>query len=165
MTTIRKRTRARPPSRTYDVGYKKPPRDSQWQAGQSGNFNGRPRRSLALNPILERSLRKKVSVTRNSGASSIEILEAIVEKLTLDAAKGDNAARKLVLQLNEQREAAFAEAQRASEVSADDQDLEPIELTILELYKEKILREAGLPVSSQPRALSPTPTAMKGKSK
>ena len=28
---------------TYPIGYKKPPRDTQFKPGQSGNFKGRPK--------------------------------------------------------------------------------------------------------------------------
>src|SRR5216684_2650996 len=34
-------------SASYEVGYRKPPRHTQFQKGQSGNPGGRPRRSLA----------------------------------------------------------------------------------------------------------------------
>src|SRR5215468_12690975 len=35
-------------SASYEVGYRKPPRHTQFQKGQSGNPGGRPRRSRAV---------------------------------------------------------------------------------------------------------------------
>lgn len=142
MTPIRKRTRKSVPTRASDVGYGKPPVHSQFQPGHSGNPRGRPRRNLQLNPILERALKHKVPVLRNGISSNIQLLEAIVEKAILDAAKGDNSARKLVLELNRQREVAAIEAQPIDE-AAKGRELDRVDLAILEQFKQKVLRDAA----------------------
>jgi hypothetical protein len=59
----------------------------------------------------------------------------------VDAAKGDNAARKLVLQLNEQREIASAQLEQAAQ--SEDTPLELADKQILEEYRREILAEAA----------------------
>src|SRR6185437_603109 len=146
--TIRKRTRTSAIVRASDVGYGKPPVHSQFQPGQSGNPRGRPRRNLQLNPILERALKQRVPVTRNGTSSYLQLLEAIVEKLIMDAAKDDNGARKRVLQLNEQRELAAIEALAAA-AATEEPELDPVDQTILEQFRQEVLKSAALPERAQ----------------
>jgi hypothetical protein len=47
----------------YPVGYKKPPRHTQFKPGQSGNPRGRPKQSATFADVLTKQLRKKVTVT------------------------------------------------------------------------------------------------------
>ena len=46
----------------YEVGYKKPPKDSQFQKGISGNPIGRPRKSLDFNDQLIRESRSIMTI-------------------------------------------------------------------------------------------------------
>jgi hypothetical protein len=136
----RKRTRSAPPESS--VGYGQPPLHSRFKPGQSGNPRGRPRNSLLIDSILEKNLRKKVAVTRDGARTSVTLLAAIVEKLMVDAARGDNAARKLALQLNERRElmAANLEQARARE---NPEVLDPDDQAILDDFRQEILEEAA----------------------
>jgi hypothetical protein len=45
----------------YPVGYKKPPRDTQFKPGQSENRKGRPKRSATFADVLSKQLRKQVT--------------------------------------------------------------------------------------------------------
>jgi hypothetical protein len=50
---------------SYDVGYKKPPRASQFVPGQSGNLKGRPKGSKNKSTILKKVLSSTVSIREN----------------------------------------------------------------------------------------------------
>ncbi|WP_345821102.1 DUF5681 domain-containing protein [Methylobacterium fujisawaense] len=39
----------------YEVGYRKPPRHTQFKPGTSGNRRGRPRRSKNIDTLFERT--------------------------------------------------------------------------------------------------------------
>ena len=46
----------------YEVGYGKPPKDSQFKEGQSGNPKGRKKNSRNLKTDLTKILQKRISV-------------------------------------------------------------------------------------------------------
>jgi len=71
------------------VGYRKPPRDSQFQKGRSGNPSGRPRKAPGFGEILEKAARRKVLVRGKNGPRYITAEEAIGQQLVNKAAGGD----------------------------------------------------------------------------
>jgi hypothetical protein len=81
----------------YAVGYKKPPRHTQFKPGQSGNRSGRPKQSVGFGEALIRQLRKKVTVTMGNQEMRIPMLEAIAIKHVSKAAGGDPKSTALVL--------------------------------------------------------------------
>ena len=44
----------------YEVGFKKPPKQTQWKPGQSGNPNGRPRKIKDFEKLLDIELSKEI---------------------------------------------------------------------------------------------------------
>jgi hypothetical protein len=49
----------------YNVGYRRPPKHSQFQPGRSGNPRGRPKREESLRDLIKADLNKIVSVQEN----------------------------------------------------------------------------------------------------
>jgi hypothetical protein len=80
--------------RNYDVGYRKPPAQSRIQAGRSGNPRRRPKGSLNLASVLERTLRETVVINENGRRLTITKLEAALKQLVNRAAGGDLGAVK-----------------------------------------------------------------------
>jgi len=81
-----------------NVGYKKPPRNTQFQKGISGNPKGRPKGSKNLAAVLSRMGRQRVRVTFNGRVRHISKLEAVVTQLSNKAANGDlKAIRELLV--------------------------------------------------------------------
>ena len=81
----------------YEVGYGKPPSQTQFKAGQSGNPKGRPAGTKSLATILKEALNQKVPVTENGRRRTISKLEAISTQLVNKAATADLTAVKLLL--------------------------------------------------------------------
>ena len=80
----------------FDVGYRKPPKNTQFTKGRSGNPNGRPKGSLNMATVLERTLREKVVVKENGRRKTINKLQAAVTQLANKAVSGDLRALQLL---------------------------------------------------------------------
>ena len=83
----------------YKVGYKRPPRDSRFSKGRSGNLKGRPRGSKNIRDVLERTLSKRLFGHVNGRRTSMTTLEAVLKQLAHKAALGDLNATKLLLDI------------------------------------------------------------------
>ena len=83
----------------YQVGYGKPPVETQFQPGQSGNPAGRPKGTVRLNDIVTAELNSLITVQEHGSEKSISKLEAMVKSLVAEAIKGDVQAGKAVLKL------------------------------------------------------------------
>jgi len=81
----------------YPIGYKKPPRHTQFKPGQSGNGKGRPKQSLTFSDVLLKYLRKKVTMTMGDKIQKIPMLDAIAIKHASKAASGDPKSTAIVL--------------------------------------------------------------------
>ncbi|MBL6613916.1 MAG: hypothetical protein ISP45_07905 [Reyranella sp.] len=86
---------------TYEVGYRKPPKSSQFQPGKSGNPKGRAKEELqfkTVNRIVQDMLLKEVKGLVRGKRQSMLALEAVVAKQLAKALEGDTRAAKLVLE-------------------------------------------------------------------
>lgn len=76
-----------------NVGYKKPPENTRFKKGKSGNPRGRPRKPEDLNTVLNRVLTRKVRLKDND--QTLPIREALIWKLRDLALQGDRQALAL----------------------------------------------------------------------
>ncbi|MFY9731319.1 MAG: DUF5681 domain-containing protein [Candidatus Acidiferrales bacterium] len=81
-------------SSQYEVGFRKPPKNTRFRKGQSGNPQGRPKGSRNLASVLERTLRERVVINENGTRRVVTKLEAAVKQLVNKAASGDLAAMR-----------------------------------------------------------------------
>jgi len=79
------------------VGYARPPRNTQFKKGQSGNPAGRPRASQNFTTILDKELKAKISVIENGRRRNITKFQAAVKQLVNKAASGCQKSIKLLL--------------------------------------------------------------------
>ena len=76
----------------YKVGYGRPPFETRFIAGVSGNPRGRPRGALNVRTTLTRILSEKVLVSQNGTKKSVTKFEAAMTKLAHKAIEGDMRA-------------------------------------------------------------------------
>ena len=81
---------------TYEVGYGRPPKRTQFKPGQSGNPKGRPKGTLNIATAFERALREKVNIQENGKSKTVNKLEAAVMQLSNKAVAGDLKAFQLL---------------------------------------------------------------------
>jgi hypothetical protein len=93
--TVRKRSKRG----AYVVGYRRPPKATQFTAGQSGNPNGRPKGSRPVGAVLQEIIQQKVSVTENGKTRRLPALEVMLRRLANAAMRSDQKAIKLLLSL------------------------------------------------------------------
>ena len=86
-------------SQSTKVGYGNPPEHTRFKTGQSGNPRGRPRGTLNMATVLERTLREKVVINENGRRKTITKLEAAIKQLTNKAASGELKALQLLAAL------------------------------------------------------------------
>jgi len=93
---------------SYEVGYAKPPTDSRFKPGQSGNPRGRPKGSKNKRPGLHEERLKDIildeayrGITVRDGERNVTMpmAQAIVRSMAVNAAKGQHRAQRLFSEL------------------------------------------------------------------
>lgn len=94
-------------SAEYDVGYKKPPKSTQFQPGRSGNKKGRPKGIKNFHTILQNELDAIISIIENGERRSFSKKEVFLKTLVNNAIKGDPRSSTMLLgQIRDSEEAA-----------------------------------------------------------
>jgi hypothetical protein len=126
---------------SYEVGYGKPPKNTRFQKGVSGNPKGRPKKALDFDAALLREARTLVTINENGRKVRLSKHELIAKQLTNGAIKGNNSGMRLYVDISRQasERVALLEAQQAKELerSKDSknfstEELERLLATILE---------------------------------
>ena len=144
----------------YAVGYRKPPRHTQFKPGQSGNPRGRPKAPKSFDELIEKELAQLVTVREGDRAQRLPKRTVIVKQVVKKAMEGEDRALRSLLTLIG---AAKTEKQQAAAKGEADPDapLTNTEKGILAEYeaqlREKILQErenrAKRSVSASPKPI------------
>ena len=120
-------------SKSFEVGYRRPPKKHQFRPGRSGNpvgINRRADRSAApdLRASLERELQKKIRIKRGKSQRVTTQAEAGISELVHQFAKGNPRARRDLLSLAQRVDVDLAPAKTiedalAEAISAEDEAL------------------------------------------
>jgi hypothetical protein len=86
-------------SSDYKVGYRQPPKHTQFKPGQSGNSKGRPKAAKGLQSIVRETLTQKVAVRTATGTKRISRIEAVLQKTLEQAMKGNPRALAELIKL------------------------------------------------------------------
>lgn len=78
------------------VGYKNPPKHTQFRKGQSGNPKGRPKGRRNMITLLESELQKPVTIQENGKRKTVSKKLAIVLRLMHKAMEGDVRASHMI---------------------------------------------------------------------
>src|SRR5436309_2621081 len=89
---------SKPPS-DDQVGYGKPPRESRFKKGQSGNPKGRPKRPESFARLARRTLDERIVIKENGERRTITKLQAALKQLINKAAAGDAPAIREIIKL------------------------------------------------------------------
>lgn len=129
---VRRIGEPRSDSRTYSVGYGKPPRKNRFQPGHSGNPKGRPKGTKNTTTLLRQVLDSKIELRTGGRPRKISVREGILTRIAERALKGDTKSATFVLQLYDMPDS----AQDASVTATEEQE-------IIDSYLETYLRKRG----------------------
>lgn len=83
----------------YEVGKGKPPKEHQFQPGQSGNPKGRPPGSKNVHHVLSKILKEKITVTDAGKKMVVDKFEATMRAMVNKAFEGRPQSLKLLLEV------------------------------------------------------------------
>jgi hypothetical protein len=116
------------------VGYKNPPKDTQFKPGRSGNPSGRPRGARNLKTDLMEELAEKIVVTEGGQQRTISKQQALVKAMMAKGMKGDTSAGKAIFNLALGFEQVTSQ-ERISLAISDDDD------AVMQVFKERVRRD------------------------
>jgi hypothetical protein len=105
------------------VGYKKPPKHTQFKKGQSGNPNGRPKGTKNLTTDMKEELNEQVIITEGGRDTQHSKQRVIVKRTVQKAINGDMRAVEIVIKMNAQHSDSDSEEVGSERLSPDDQDI------------------------------------------
>jgi hypothetical protein len=131
----KKKSSAKTESGEYQVGYGKPPKQSQFKPGKSGNPQGRTKGTKNLKTDLAEELSEKIVVHEGGISQKISKQRALVKSLVTRTLQGDGPAAKSLLPI----------MMRLLDTGEGTQPEEPEglhadELEILEAYKKRLMQ-------------------------
>jgi hypothetical protein len=91
------------PDNDYEVGYGRPPTETRWRKGQSGNPGPKKRKpaSVATVEIIDRLFSEPVEIVENGVPRKVSTLEAILMRLWAAEISGSKRAGRVRLQFLE----------------------------------------------------------------
>jgi hypothetical protein len=88
-------------SKSYEVGYGKPPLHTRFSKGQSGNPGGRPRgmTSGRANELALREAYRLVTVREGDKVVKLPAIQAVIRSLVALAARGNGTAQRALIEM------------------------------------------------------------------
>ena len=104
----------------YEVGYKRPPKHSQFKKRQSGNPGGRPKKATpTISDTLGRVLSRRITVTEDGHARQLPAAEVVFVNLMMKALTGEPRAVRELVRLMERYETQVPEAYDTTDYGAE----------------------------------------------
>lgn len=118
----------------YKVGYAKPPKQTRFRPGQTGNPKGRPKGSKNLKTLVEQELRQMVAIRENGRRSTVTKRKAIAKQLVKKAAEGQDRAIITLLKMDDELEAAATAAAASPGAAPSNDQLDEEDQSVLDEF-------------------------------
>lgn len=123
-------------SKEYEVGFKKPPKHTQFQPGQSGNPKGRPKGTKNFRTDLEEELQTKIVIKEGGKPLHVSKQRALLMSMLAKAIKGDVRAANTLTNL-------ILKVLPEEETGATGGELKSEDISILKAYEAQILGKSS----------------------
>lgn len=136
--------RAKNSKKEYKVGYGKPPKDTRFKKGVSGNPAGRKKKPLplTLEEAIKLELNKEMTITNKDGVKEkISLYSLLAKSFVQDAIKNDGPSRKILLQSKNILKCNIPEAIKFINERNKPVDVEEISEEHREIIKELLYKE------------------------
>jgi hypothetical protein len=110
----------------FEVGYGRPPRETQFVKGTSGNPKGRPKGARGISTIFHAIAHERIRVNSNGRERSVPRIEGILYQLTARALKGEMSAIRESLRLHLKVEEEMFDALEPISQERDDEMMESL---------------------------------------
>lgn len=121
----------------YQVGYRKPPDQTRFKKGESGNPKGRPKGTKNLKTDLMEEMNEKVVIREGERSRKIPKQRAVVKTLVARTLKGDTRAANTLMNV------LFRVVDPAYEATTVGPSLNAEERAVLETLKTRLLEDVG----------------------
>lgn len=123
-------------SEEYEVGRSRPPKNTRFKKGRSGNPKGRPKGSKNFAKDVKDALDEPVRLTEGGKPKTVSTQHAALLRLREKALKGDARALDRLLDL--------ARTYNDEDVAEDVAMLSLTDNEVLEAFKARLMRQAGV---------------------
>jgi Family of unknown function (DUF5681) len=106
------------PDRAYVVGYGRPPIESRFQPGTSGNSRGRRKGSKNLKTLIRKAMTASISIQEGTKTRRVSKIEGVVLRQLQSALKGDDRSAMAVIKMAMQMGLLEEPASNAADVTA-----------------------------------------------
>jgi hypothetical protein len=137
-------------TQNYEVGYGKPPKETRFRKGTSGNPTGRPKKPIDFDAALLREAQSTIPITENGRKIHVSKHNVALKQLLNNAMKGTASAQRIYFEASRQafQNVAQSQAEDTRELKRlnDPKELTTEELEFLALggHPQEILRRRRL---------------------
>jgi hypothetical protein len=152
-TNAKKKKKKKSPTGDYPIGYAKPPLNSQFKEGTSGNPKGRSKGKK--NPIkeIQEVMTKSVVLREGSKTRRVSFVVALILQMQQDAIKGDRWTRAEILKLAKELDWPDPEIQVAQASDISERLISLVQRTIA-AHKTQKQAEAAASKAARQRAVT-----------
>ncbi|MFZ5689765.1 MAG: DUF5681 domain-containing protein [Pseudomonadota bacterium] len=125
----------------YEVGYKRPPAETQFKPGVSGNPSGKAKKlkPRSIKRDVQDVFTRRIGVREGKRTREVPVIVALIQKAVIDAMNGDKRATQFCYRVAE----AFGVFQLKDDLQIDLEKLTPEEREIC-MKGAQILNKAGM---------------------